>query len=141
MHLYVIIMPIHALIFHIAHIKLPGDRYLACSIKCTNDKAKAIGRGYYTEDAPMIASLGGASGYIAVMIFALYVNSSEVLQLYQRPDVLWLACPILLYWISRVWLLAHRGSMHDDPSVFAVKDKQSLLTCLCIFAVFVVATL
>ena len=73
-------------------------------------------------------------------MFALYVNSPEVAVLYGKPDVLWLACPVLLYWISRVWIIAHRGEMHDDPIVFAVKDLQSLITGMCIFAVFMAAT-
>lgn len=101
---------------------------------------KMIGRGYHSEDASMVSSFGAASGYIAVLVFALYVNSPEVAKLYSKPDVLWLACPVLLYWISRVWILAHRGEMHDDPIVFAVKDLQSLITGLCVFAVFMAAT-
>ena len=97
---------------------------------------QAIGRGYHAEDAEMVSSLGAASGYIAVMVFALYVNSEDVLALYTNPEILWLACPVLLYWISRVWIIAHRGQMHDDPIVFAVKDLQSLITGLCVLGIF-----
>ncbi len=97
---------------------------------------KTVGRGYHAEDGVMVAALGAASGYIAVLVFALYVNNFEVLALYNNPSVLWLACPILLYWISRVWLIAHRGDMHDDPIVFAVKDKQSLLVGVLVLLVF-----
>jgi 4-hydroxybenzoate polyprenyltransferase len=94
------------------------------------------GRGYLISDREQVASLGGASGYIAVLVFALYVGSNDILQLYTYPKILWLICPLLLYWISRAWLLSHRGQMHDDPIVFALKDKVSygvgLLTIILI---------
>ncbi len=115
-------------------------RYTELVLMKSEGNTKVIGRGYHAEDASMISALGAASGYIAVMVFALYVNSPEVRILYSDPEVLWLACPILLYWISRVWIIAHRGEMHDDPIVFAVKDIQSLVTGLFVLAVFMVAT-
>lgn len=83
-------------------------------------------RGYKIEDLPLLSSLGAASGYAAVVVFALYVSSPESEQLYQRPEWLWLICPLLLFWISRVWLLTNRGRMHDDPVVFALRDGASL---------------
>lgn len=88
-------------------------------------KSNASGRGYGVDDLPLIQSLGAASGYLAVLVFALYINSPESLALYGRPQVLWLLCPLLLYWISRAWIIAHRGGMHDDPVVFAVTDRVS----------------
>jgi 4-hydroxybenzoate polyprenyltransferase len=85
------------------------------------------GRGYTTEDLELVAMLGIASGFLSVLVMALYVNSDQVLQLhlYKNPTLLLLVCPLLLYWISRVWLIAHRGKMHDDPIVFALKDRTS----------------
>ena len=59
------------------------------------------------------------------MVFALYINSDQVKLLYERPILLWLICPVLLFWISRIWLFAQRGRIHDDPIVFALKDKAS----------------
>ncbi|NRB41356.1 MAG: UbiA family prenyltransferase [Pseudomonadales bacterium] len=115
-------------------------RYTELVLMKKSGALKTIGRGYHADDDSMIASLGAASGYIAVMVFALYVDSTAVTGLYVSPPILWLACPILLYWISRVWILAHRGEMDDDPIVFAVKDPQSLVTGVCILAVFVAAT-
>jgi 4-hydroxybenzoate polyprenyltransferase len=88
-------------------------------------KQTAIGRGYNVSDLSLIQSLGTSAGYIAVMVLALYINSPASLVLYHHPQVLWLLCPVLLYWISRVWLVAHRGHMHDDPIVFAVTDRAS----------------
>ena len=115
-------------------------RYTELVLMKSEGTKKAIGRGYHAEDASLVSSFGAASGYIAVMVFALYVNSPEVTELYLQPSILWLACPILLYWISRVWIIAHRGEMNDDPIVFAVKDLQSLITALCIAIVFMAAT-
>ena len=111
-------------------------RYTELLLLKDSERMKTAGRGYHAEDAGMLSGLGAASGYIAVLVFALYVNSPDVLELYARPQVLWLACPVLLYWISRVWLVAHRGQMDDDPIVFAVKDLQSLFTGLCVLAIF-----
>ena len=114
-------------------------RYVELIKLTSSDKQKTIGRGYHVNDASMIAPLGGAAGYIAVLVLALYINSSQVVALYQHASVLWLACVVLLYWISRAWLLAHRGEMDDDPIFFAIKDKVSLLCAGLIFMVFVFA--
>ncbi|TMH24234.1 MAG: UbiA family prenyltransferase [Betaproteobacteria bacterium] len=83
------------------------------------------GRGYTVDDLPVMRSLGIASGYISVLVLALYINSPASQVLYRRPEVIWLLCPLLLYWISRVWLLASRDAMHDDPIVFAAFDRVS----------------
>jgi len=85
------------------------------------------GRGYYPADLEMISSLGASSGYLSVMVLALYIQDKNTIILYQHPHIMWLACPLFLYWISRVWLLAHRGLMHEDPIVFAIKDRTSWL--------------
>lgn len=86
---------------------------------------KARARGYVVGDLEQLASLGASSGYISVLVMALYISSDAVMQLYSVPGALWLICPLMLYWISRVWLLARRGEMHDDPVVFALKDRVS----------------
>jgi 4-hydroxybenzoate polyprenyltransferase len=84
-------------------------------------------RGYYASDLYMISSLGAASGYLSVMVLALYIQDPNTAVLYRYPRIIWLACPLLLYWISRVWMMTHRGEMHDDPVVFAVRDRVSLV--------------
>jgi 4-hydroxybenzoate polyprenyltransferase len=101
---------------------------------------RARGRGYYPGDLEMIAALGAASGYLAVMVLALYINDAATVVLYAHPQVIWLACPLLLYWITRVWMLTHRGEMHDDPVVFAIRDKVSLCVGLLLAIVFLGAT-
>lgn len=92
------------------------------------------GRGYVSSDFEQISTLGSCSGYIAVLVFALYINSHTILKLYRQPQILWLCCPILLYWISRAWLLTHREQMIDDPILFALKDKTSYFVGILLFA-------
>ena len=105
-------------------------RFSELQILRSMDEEMTMGRGYLTRDLEQIASFGAASGYIAVLVLALYVNSREVLVLYSQPGVLWLLCPLFLYWISRLWLLAHRGQIFDDPILFAVKDKASYIVAI-----------
>jgi 4-hydroxybenzoate polyprenyltransferase/phosphoserine phosphatase len=88
---------------------------------------KLSGRGYLPEDLGMLSSMAASSGYMAVLVMALYVNSADVLPLYHHPTALWTLCPILLFWVSRVLMLAHRGTLHEDPVVFALRDRVSLL--------------
>ena len=90
----------------------------------------AQGRGYLVCDRSLIGSLGPAAGYLAVLVLALYLNGDKVRELYAHRLVLWLMCPLLLYWISRLWLLANRGELHEDPVVFAITDRASLVVAL-----------
>jgi 4-hydroxybenzoate polyprenyltransferase/phosphoserine phosphatase len=98
------------------------------------------GRGYTPGDLEMIAAMGAASGYLSVMVLALYIQDQATVALYRYPSVIWLACPLLLYWISRTWLITHRGQMHEDPVLFAIKDRVSLLVGALFGAVFWLAT-
>lgn len=101
-------------------------RYTELAALLADGREKASGRGYRVDDLPLLQSFGAASGYGAVLVLALYINSPESLALYSRPHALWLLCPMLLYWISRAWFVAHRGEMHDDPVVYAATDRFSL---------------
>jgi 4-hydroxybenzoate polyprenyltransferase len=85
--------------------------------------ARVKRRGYFAADLELIVQMGLASGYIAVLVLALYISSDTVTQLYGHPRVLWFVCPLLLYWVSRIWLLAHRGVLQEDPLSFAVNDR------------------
>ena len=78
-------------------------------------------------------------GYVAALVFALYVNSPEVTVLYRQPQVLWLCCPVLLYWQSRIWLLATRGALDSDPVIFALKDRVSYLLGLALLVIMQLA--
>jgi 4-hydroxybenzoate polyprenyltransferase len=97
------------------------------------------GRGYEAQDLEMVSSLGGSAGYSAVLVLALYIQDSHTAILYSTPTIIWLACPLLLFWISRVWLIAHRGNMHDDPIVFALKDRVSWFIAASFAIVFSLA--
>ncbi|MCD5995598.1 UbiA family prenyltransferase [Pseudomonas sp. CDFA 602] len=101
---------------------------------------KTRGRGYYPGDLEMISSLGAASGYLSVMVLALYIHDGLTTALYSNPQVIWLGCPLLLFWITRVWMLTHRGEMHDDPVVFAIRDRVSIVVGILFCLVFWVAT-
>jgi len=84
-------------------------------------------RGYGADDLPLILSLGTTAGYSAIVVVALYINSPDSIALYHHKKTLWLICPLMLFWISRVWMLTARGHMHDDPVVFALRDRVSLI--------------
>ena len=120
-------------------------RFLELKEARQSNKTDIKGRGYVPGDAELVASLGSSSGYLAVLVLALYVhshfvNSPEVTVHYQHPMLLLLICPVLLYWISRVWLIAHRGQMHDDPIVFALKDRVSYLAAALALVILWLAT-
>ena len=91
------------------------------------ESREVAGRGYRPGDRLIVSNLGAASGYVSVLVMALYVNSQEVTALYHRPQLLWAICPTLLYWISRLWLIAYRGELGEDPVVFAMEDRVSYL--------------
>ena len=87
--------------------------------------SEARGRGYHGHDTEVILAMGSASAMVSALVLALYISTETAKDLYARPEFLWVLCPILLYWVSRIWLLAARGQMHDDPVLFAVRDKAS----------------
>jgi len=84
-----------------------------------------------------LSALGSASGYMAVLVLALYINSPDIAKLYRIPEAVWLLCPVLLFWISRVWVKAQRGEVHDDPIIFALKDRVSQVLGLIGLAIIV----
>jgi len=100
----------------------------------------AANRGYAVPDLELVRSIGPASGYLSVLVLALYTSSDAVRALYPSPHFLWFLGPVLLYWITRVWLLAHRGEMHDDPIVFAVKDRTSYVVAGAALLIALAAT-
>ena len=98
-------------------------------------KAGNSGRGYHTGDREVLLSLGVGSSFSAVVIFSLYVHSQDVRVLYSSPEVLFFLCPIILYWLSRTWLLAHRGALNEDPVTLAIRDPVSYGVALASAAV------
>ncbi|HEX7452802.1 MAG TPA: hypothetical protein VF294_10970, partial [Polyangiaceae bacterium] len=112
-----------------------AKRFVELHSLSTDEQVK--NRGYFRVDLPMVTSMGTASGYIAALVFMLYVDSTSVRAQYREPGLLWLVLPALLYWLGRIWLLAGRGQMQEDPVKFALKDRQSL-TCVAIIALITV---
>lgn len=98
------------------------------------------GRGYSADDLGIIEAMAAGAGFVSVMVFALYVSSIEVAQLYGHPERLWAGCLVMIYWVGHVLLLTHRGRMHDDPVIFAVTDRTSL-ACGLVLALIVGASL
>lgn len=97
-------------------------------------KLQATGRGYHVDDLPIISMIAVSAGYVAVLVMALYVNSPSVMELYARPEALWVVCIVLLFWVTRTVLIAHRGEMHDDPVIYAAKDRTSRV-CFVVIAI------
>ena len=89
-------------------------------------------RGYQRTDQVTVQILGMTCMMLSVLVLALYLHSPEVVILYRHPDILWLVCPVLLYWFGRVWIVASRGNMHSDPIVFALRDRVSLMAAALI---------
>ena len=115
-------------------------RYAELEVQLLSGKEKIHGRGYHTSDAPLIQTMGIVAGYSSVLVLALYLNSEAVLKLYVAPELSWGAVPVMLFWISWMWMQAHQGRMHDDPLVFAVKDRSSLIAGASFAAILLAGT-
>lgn len=102
-------------------------RYVELAALFDIDLPDPSNRNYRKSDMNIVAALAAAAGFNSVTIFALYISSDAVKQLYHHPKALWLVCPILMYWLGRALMMAHRRLMDDDPVVFALKDRNSLL--------------
>ena len=100
-----------------------------------NEK-KMTRRGYVVGDADLISKMGIVSSYIAILVIALYIHDPLVAAKYSTPAWLWLVIPAMLYWLSRIWLIANRGLLHEDPVLFALKDKASyIVVIVCLISV------
>lgn len=96
-------------------------------------------RGYRVEDLSIISQFGITSGFLSILVLALYLNSGEVTLLYEHAEYLWFVCPLFFYWICRVWLKTTRGDMHEDPVVFALKDRASYLVGLMLIGIICIS--
>jgi 4-hydroxybenzoate polyprenyltransferase len=114
-------------------------RYAELQLQAGAGNLQAHGRGYMVADAPVVQALGIAAGYAAVLVLALYLHGETVVTLYAQPELIWFAVPLILFWVSWVWMKAHRGEMHDDPIVFALKDKASLAVAQLVALCFLLA--
>jgi 4-hydroxybenzoate polyprenyltransferase len=115
-------------------------RYVELALRIDEELPDPSNRNYRLNDLPVIGALAAASGFNAVTIFALYVSSPAVVGLYRHPELLWLLCPILMYWLSRIVILAHRRVIDDDPIVFALRDRVSRVCAGFMIAIVLVAS-
>ena len=125
------------LFFSLALVK----RYAELRETFRRGRSRTPGRDYQVHDLPLVQMLGIASGFNAVMVLALYINGDTVARLYPHEQLIWFTVPVLLYWISRIWLKAHRGELDDDPIVFALTDGVSRVTILVFFAALLLASI
>ncbi len=114
-------------------------RYVELAARIDGDLPDATNRNYRKSDLGIVASLAAAASFNAVTIFALYISSENVRALYRHPQVLWLICPILMYWLGRLLMLAQRRLIDDDPIAFALKDQNSLLALTLVGIILAVA--
>jgi len=108
------------------------------NLRATNSTPKN-GRGYLLADQNQLRSFGTASAYAAVVVLAIYISSPDVTKLYRNPQLLWLIVPLMLLWLNRVWLLASRGELDEDPVAFAITDRMSLLIGATVLLIAVLA--
>jgi 4-hydroxybenzoate polyprenyltransferase len=97
------------------------------------------GRGYLLVDSDQLRSFGTASAYSAVVVFSVYITGRDAAALYRHPGWMWLIAPLMLFWLNRIWLLASRGEMNEDPVVFAVTDRLSILVGTAVLIVALLA--
>jgi 4-hydroxybenzoate polyprenyltransferase len=102
-------------------------RYVELAARIDLDLSDPTNRNYRKSDLNIVAALAAAAGFNAVTVFALYISSDAIRPFYRHPKALWIICPILMYWLARALLMAHRRLMDDDPIVFALRDRNSYL--------------
>lgn len=105
-----------------------------------SEREASTNRGYYIQDIPILSGVGVSTGFISVLVIALFIHSEEVAENYSQPILLWLLCPLLMYWIGRLWLITGRGNLHEDPIVFALKDRLSIYIVAAVILVFAMAS-
>jgi 4-hydroxybenzoate polyprenyltransferase/phosphoserine phosphatase len=117
-----------------------GKRYQELAeAKLGDDAQGQTIRGYQVGDLSLIESAGISSGLVAVLVLALFLRSPDVTALYHSPRLLWLLCPLILYWLGRFWIVTIRGTMHDDPVIFALKDRTSYVIGLFMASIVLAA--
>jgi 4-hydroxybenzoate polyprenyltransferase len=115
-------------------------RYVELTVRIDAGMPDPTNRNYKLADLEVVVALSAAAAFNAVTVFALYISSSTVRELYRHPSLLWLICPMLIYWTGRALMMAHRRMMDDDPIAFALRDSRSLLTLALILLVVFAAT-
>jgi 4-hydroxybenzoate polyprenyltransferase len=113
----------------LAMLKRYSDLRLLASAR---EGPAATSRVYTVADSDWLGAFGIVAGTMSILVFALYLTSSQVTRFYTSPRLLWLVCPLMLYWVMHMWLLAHRGQVRDDPVIVAVTEPASWVVALAI---------
>lgn len=106
-----------------------------------NSKVSLPGRGYMAEDLGTLSALGVSSGLVSILFLAIYIYSSSAQDLYSNPYLLWLAIPTYFYWIANLWICVGRGVLHEDPVIFAIKNRASQFSALLLSLIFLISTI
>ena len=114
-------------------------RYADLILIKKNKNSSIAGRGYKVDDLDLVQKSGITSGFVSVLVLALYINSPHVGDLYKSPVLIWFALPLLLYWLMRMWMVTNRGEMTDDPIIYALRDKASYLAMGSIVIIMILA--
>ena len=116
-----------------------SKRYAELHSLRNTDLEATPGRDYSLKDIDSLRVMGVSAGYAAVLVLALYINSPDVVPRYSSPDILWLLCPLVLYWINWIWIKASRGELLENPLMFALRDTSSLVILVLAAIVFLMA--
>ncbi len=92
------------------------------------------GRGYLLSDIEQLRSFGTSAAYASVVVLMFYISNLDT-SLYRHAGRLWLLLPVFLLWVMQLWLLASRGELNEDPVVYAITDKRSLLLGVLVAAI------
>jgi 4-hydroxybenzoate polyprenyltransferase len=104
-----------------------------------SDSVVRNGRGYLLSDLEQLRSFGTGAGCAAAVVLSLYIHDADATRLYRHSERLWLVVPLLLLWLFRIWILASRGKMDEDPVVYAITDRRSLLMGVAMAAIVLAA--
>lgn len=114
-------------------------RYADLILMKQNNYDEIAGRGYHIDDLDIVQKSGITSGFVAMLVLALYINSEHVIELYKSPILIWFTVPVLLYWLMRMWMVTNRGKMTDDPIIYAMRDKTTYVAMIIIVIIMLLA--
>ena len=114
-------------------------RYADLILVKNNNNNIIVGRGYHLNDLDLVQKSGITSGFVSILVLALYINSAHVIELYKSPILIWFTLPILFYWLMRMWMVTNRGEMTDDPIIYAIQDKITYVAMFTIVTIMILA--
>jgi 4-hydroxybenzoate polyprenyltransferase len=114
-------------------------RYADLILMKQNNYNEIAGRGYHIDDSDLVQKSGITSGFVAMLVLALYINSDRVIELYKSPILIWFTVPVLLYWLMRMWMVTNRGEMSEDPIFYAIRDRTTYVVMAIIGLIMLLA--